>query len=380
MGWRDQQAPVALRSTPEGATLTTAADRRSAEDTIRDREGLRVAAGRGLIGAAGLFGVIVAASLIGGVPPATAVIVGSDDRRTFEDYAASRGFDVSSLQRRFGASGWLLCFTTKANGDVGVAAATAQLVGRNDIIATASHTFLNTQTGRIDVDLRQCGFIAYANGKVESRKLLPSSLTMPRERATLPSRRFGNDWAVARLDRPIVGVQPYRVVAPEDFGRLQVGAEIKVTTVIGFHDNWSAGGRSTLSINDCAVALAPPPPRSIRFSTTRTRALLTNCDIGRGASGAALLVERGGRPAMLGMTIVSVGADRTSSGQDLDFSANDPHFNIAISVEGGFLDAIRRLTGPSVVAPAGPALTTGLGASTTRSVLPSHLFRGETTN
>ncbi|MBL8572540.1 MAG: trypsin-like peptidase domain-containing protein [Hyphomicrobiaceae bacterium] len=278
------------------------------------------------------------------VAPARAVIVGDDDRKTFEDYASDKGFDASSLQKRFAASGWLLCFSRKKGGDVGVAAATAQLVGRPDVIATASHTFLDTRTGRVDVNFSQCGFLIWSQGRIVARKIVASSVTIPGERATLASRRFGNDWAVMRLDEPVPGVRPYDLVPASDIARLREGAELKVTTVIGFHDNWS-GGKSTLSISDCDVAVAPAPPKQMRFTTTGTRALLTNCDIGRGASGAALLVDRGGKPAMLGMTIISVGSDLESVGKSLDFSSSRPHFNIAISAEGRFGDAIRRLSG-----------------------------------
>lgn len=278
------------------------------------------------------------------VSPAGAVIVGDDDRKTFEDYAAARGFDTSSLQKRFAASGWLLCFSRRKGGDVAVAAATAQLVGRADIIATASHTFLDTQTGRVDVSIGQCGFLIWAQGRIVARKIVASSLTMPGERATLPSRRFGNDWAVMRLDEPVAGVRPYDLVPAAEIARLREGDELRVSTVIGFHDNWS-GGKSTLSISDCDMAVAPPPPKRLNFTTTGTRALLTNCDIGRGASGAALLVDRGGRPAMIGMTIISVGSDLESAGKSLDFSSSRPHFNIAISAEGRFAEAIRRLSG-----------------------------------
>jgi hypothetical protein len=242
-------------------------------------------------------------------PLATPVVVfGPDARATIEDFAIRRRLDPTALRRRYSGTGVVHC---------GAAHGSGQLTVADDVITTAAHVFYD-RNGALRADSAHCRFVIDTGGQeistaIEVKSLIAGSTNPYNQDAV-------NDWAVARLARPVREAEPYPL-APQ-------GRESTRTPVLfvarGAID-WQAGRQA--SMQDCRLRDA------LESGAEGTREFSFDCAAGIGASGSGLFDRDGG-----GLMAVFVGFRSVAPDQPLPFSAQ--HYNFAVTVEGAFRRAV----------------------------------------
>jgi hypothetical protein len=241
-------------------------------------------------------------------PVATPVVVfGADARATIEDFAIRRRLDPAALRRRYSGTGIVHC---------GAAHGSGQLTVADDVITTAAHVFYN-RMGALRADSAHCRFVIDTGGQeistaIEVKSLIAGS-TNPYNEAAV------NDWAVARLARPVREAEPYPL-APQD----RESARTPVLFVARGAIDWQAGHAS---MQDCRLRDA------LESGAEGTREFSFDCAAGIGASGSGLFDRDGG-----GLMAVFVGFRSIAPDRPLPFSAE--HYNFAVTVEGAFRRAV----------------------------------------
>jgi hypothetical protein len=119
----------------------------------------------------------------------------------------------------------------------------ASLIYHNDVIIFSAHELLKDEA-RHSQDLDDCVFVITDKaGETDRYPLLLTTLdhgvpTPASQVDEIWNRGNQDDWAIARLARPVTGIEPYRL--PD---RAEVGAPgSAVTTVSDRTDNWHGPG------------------------------------------------------------------------------------------------------------------------------------------
>ncbi len=225
-------------------------------------------------------------------PYVPAVSMETDRRTSPEDWVQRN----PKPGARFAATGLVRC---------GGAVGTAQLTLRNDIITTAAHVLI----GNNGQPRTSCTFQSTGSGEpvtIDPQSIKAGSRTPLSDPAT-------NDWAVARLTRPIQNVTPY--------GLASAGSKPgSVFMVAG--GNKRADRMGTERCNARGM---------LGTSARGVREFAIDCNAAPGSSGAALTA---------GQNIVGiyVGYRSTDPVRAQAFSA--AHYNFAITVEGSFRRAV----------------------------------------
>jgi hypothetical protein len=195
-----------------------------------------------------------------------------------------------------------------ASGQVRCAGGTgaAQLVGSQRVIVTAGHVLI----GRGGPG-SSCSVTFRAKGGMLTVPIDMSSLRAGSSNPLAEPAR--QDWAVARLDRPVTGVRP--------FATASAAAGQQVTLVSGR----TVSGRGGPTIETCRI----------RGRTPGSGELAIDCSAEAGDSGAALVTVDGRVAA------IYVGFRSTTPGRSAEFS--ETHYNFALPVGGAISAAIREL-------------------------------------
>lgn len=257
----------------------------------------------------------VFAALAIGASPAPAAVIGKDSRETFAEYALRTGMPLISLRRRFGASGLLDCPGRLSS---------AQVVGNRWTIVTSAHNLLDA-SGKFPWALDTCVFIVTGtDGRAVDYRISTKNW---RVGAFRPDRNRYRDWAVLTLEAPVPSsVEPYEVVNPRTHPVPRRGA---ITVVAASHDNWPRRSKRVASIEDCRL-------RPIRLKINGRRNLMGfDCDTGKGASGAALLVRW-----RAGYRLIGLGVGERSRRRGAPYHS-ERHFNAAVPLDRRLYDAIR---------------------------------------
>ena len=204
-------------------------------------------------------------------------VIGDDGRVMLADFFTNE-VPWSRLSRDdYRASGFLLC-----GGSYG----SASLVHRNDVIVFSAHQILKDSGAREDY-LSNCRFVLDTEGG-ESFPLDISTLrTGDFAVRSDGSYRFewrttAQDWAVAKLKRPVPDVEPYRL--PQIDANILSGA--RIANITAATDSWpdqEYGGRLAQICTYAGNIPGAPVEQAGRF----------DCDSGRGASGSGLLAHDG---------------------------------------------------------------------------------------
>lgn len=267
---------------------------------------------RALLTASLLFAV---AGPSAGPGTAGAAVIGKDDRRTFVEYSQHYDIPLIALRRRFGASGLLDCPGRLAS---------AQVVGNRWTIVTNAHNLLD-DGGTFPWALDTCVFIVTGlDGRTTDHRI---SVRAWRLGTQFPARNRYRDWAVLSLEAPVPAwVEPYLVDNPSAH---PVPRRASIVVVAASHDNWRGRSKRVASVQRCRL-------RGIRVRINGHRNLLGfDCDTGKGASGAALLVK-----TRLGYRLIGIGVGERNLRPGAPYDGTR-HFNAAVPLHRAVYRAIQ---------------------------------------
>ena len=241
------------------------------------------------------------------------VVFGHDSRRETEAFAAEHDLNDAELARNHQASGLIQCGNAHGAG---------QLTLSDDVVTTAAHVFYD-ENGMPRA--RTCTFDITVAGH-ELR--VPIDLASIVAGSTKPyDAAVSHDWAVARLTRSVSGVRPYGLAT-------DIHEDAPVTFVSRGHIDW--GEAKHLSFQECMLH------DKISEGEEGTREFSFDCDTGDGASGGALMFDKD--MARVGAILVGWRSNRPFKA--LPFSKT--HYNFAVTIEGGFRQAIYAASGKLV--------------------------------
>lgn len=231
-------------------------------------------------------------------------VFGTDDRKTFDEYAALQGKPVSVIEKKFQATGILDCEGSQS---------TAQLTESNSVITFSRHIFKDADCKDIpDRSSRECVFYTHdGSGWNVSHALDMKSLKM----GECVSNSSENDWAVMKLKRPAKGIKPYKAISADE-----ISSPVTVLNPAAFSGDFSVNGEYPRIINECSITQIELYAR-------------TTCDTGRGASGSANLVDDGNNG--LSLVAIAIGTG----------TLNTKDVNISAPLKGEFYNAVMAAAG-----------------------------------
>lgn len=265
-------------------------------------------------------GLLAATLVVSEAGELAACIVGGDDRLPLHDYAAKIGLDAQEARHRLGAVGALIC---------GSKYGTASLIGNSRTIVSSAHTLFYTPSemaGLIRRKLKEAGkpipralskrlklnkndwfddFVhkikfrrdthsrrgtkrsfpspcrfevkVLEDGELQTKSytVSPESVFVPKTFTKVRLRREDHDWLLARLESPVVGVQP--LVPPrKSLSSRRKHRLLKINSTV-------KGRRVTMLGQRCH--LLRKWLRTKKGATT----FFSDCDVPHGSSGSPLL-------------------------------------------------------------------------------------------
>jgi hypothetical protein len=243
------------------------------------------------------------------------LVFGKNSRRSVEDFAAENKIDPKILRRTYAASGLIECGNLHGAG---------QLTLTDQVVTTAAHVFFD-EKGMPTA--KSCIFVVEIDNKQISVPIDLSSIvagsTNPYAVAEV------HDWAVARLAKPVEGVQPYGIAEATT-------ANLPVEFVARGHVDWGEGRR--LSMEKCRLH------DQLAAGKEGTREFSFDCETGDGASGGAVLAQTD-KPEI---SAVLVGWTSNKPFHAAPFSPT--HYNFVVTMEGAFRQAVQSMANKVVVA------------------------------
>ncbi|HUZ66040.1 MAG TPA: trypsin-like peptidase domain-containing protein [Beijerinckiaceae bacterium] len=251
----------------------------------------------------------------GAIRPIHVVVFGKNGRETVAQFAAGEHEDPATLHRDYAASGIVRC---------GRAHGAGQLTLADNVITTAAHVFFD-EAGRQRA--ASCRFEVMRGDATVSVSINMKSIVAGSRNPY--SIAAVHDWAVARLDMPILDATPYQIANTPAIND-------RVRFVARGHIDW--GDARRLSVEACRLR------RQTNSSRQGPREFSFDCDTGDGASGGAVLL--GNEPGKLCAVLVGYRSiDPTAA---LPFSPL--HYNFVVSIEGDFREAAIDMAHPRVAA------------------------------
>jgi hypothetical protein len=233
-------------------------------------------------------------------------IIGTDDRKLLSEFTLDGVADQAAMRASLAATQGLSC------GDGG---GSASLIYRNDVIIFSAHELLKGEA-KHPRELDNCVFVVTNTaGETDHYPLLLTTLdhggpTPASQVDEIWNRGNQDDWAIARLARPVAGIEPYRLPEQAEFG----APGSAVTTISETTDNWQ--GSPGMLAQNCHVVAAEAKLAS-RFPAV----MHLDCDVGKGASGSAILEEvASGAPRYIATTIAYTGNNCREPGLTTCFS------------------------------------------------------------
>jgi hypothetical protein len=243
------------------------------------------------------------------------LVFGKNSRRGIEDFAAENKLDPKVLRRTYAASGLIECGNLHGAG---------QLTLTDQVVTTAAHVFFDEKgmpTGK------SCIFVLEADGK---QIAVPIDLSSIVAGSTNPyAVAEVHDWAVARLMKPVDGVQPYGIAEASS-------ANEPVEFVARGHVDWGEG--RLLSMEKCRLH------DQLAAGKEGTREFSFDCETGDGASGGAVLAQTD-KPEI---SAILVGWTSNRPFHAAPFSPT--HYNFVVTMEGAFRQAVQAQANKVIVA------------------------------
>jgi len=223
-------------------------------------------------------------------------IIGAEHRKLLTEFTIDGAADQAAVRVGLGATQRLSC------------GASASLIYRTDVIVFSAHQLLQ-DNGKLEPDFPHCFFeVARKTGgtvTVQRYPLLLATLDygpLKPESAVDDEWNYSNqnDWAIVRLARPVEGIEPYRL--PEDPN--DGAPDNAVTTISDTTDNWNGSSQPGDRLAQSCHVIETTPSLAQRYPGV----MHLDCDVGRGASGSAILKDAAsGRPTYMATTIAYTG-------------------------------------------------------------------------
>ncbi len=210
--------------------------------------------------------------------PASANIIGKDDRGALNALGPELGLSAEEIMRIRQVSGHVACFAPQP------VVASGALFLADDLVLTAAHTFFTADGGRAG----KCFFRAQAPGA--DWMPLKTDAAHARFGAVPPKPGSNNDWAVVRLATPIAGAEPF----PPAATRPRAGDHLTVLTA--HPADMEAVDPAMPVVRGCTV-------RRVPVSTAATNFYRSDCDAAGGASGGMHLARVDGKLVFRAITI-----------------------------------------------------------------------------
>jgi hypothetical protein len=243
------------------------------------------------------------------------LVFGKNSRRSIEDFAAENKIDPKSLRRTYAASGLIECGNLHGAG---------QLTLTDQVVTTAAHVFFDEKGVPT---AKSCIFVLEVDNK---QIAVPIDLSSIVAGSTNPyAVAEVHDWAVARLAKPVEGVQPYGIAEATT-------ANLPVEFVARGHIDWGEGRR--LSMEKCHLH------DQLAAGKEGTREFSFDCETGDGASGGAVLAETD-KPEI---SAILVGWTSNKPFHAAPFSPT--HYNFVVTMEGAFRQAVQAMANKVIVA------------------------------
>ena len=192
-------------------------------------------------------------------------------RSTVDGYARSHDRKTEDVEAKVAATGRLKC---------GSNTLTANLVIKGDVILTAGHALIDYRTCRKWADASQCTFTAGRDKPVRIKQILASGNRCPIKGDS------DADWLIMKLDRPVTGVEPYKL---EEFDARAGVVARPIIAVADFSVDFSQisqpSGKKIFPkhMQDCGIKRV--------FHKGDPVGVGSNCDGSSGKSGGALLAS-----------------------------------------------------------------------------------------
>ncbi len=243
------------------------------------------------------------------------LVFGKNSRKSVDDFAAENKLDPKALRRTYAASGLIECGNLHGAG---------QLTLTDQVVTTAAHVFFDEKGAPT---AKSCIFVLETDGKqigvpIDLSSIIAGS-TNPYAVAEV------HDWAVARLAKPIDGVQPYGIAEAS-------AVNSPVEFVARGHIDWGEGRR--LSMEKCRLH------DQLAAGKEGTREFSFDCETGDGASGGAVLAQTD-KPEI---SAILVGWTSNKPFHAAPFSPT--HYNFVVTMEGAFRQAVQTMANKVIVA------------------------------
>lgn len=249
--------------------------------------------------------VDAAASSVSALAPTQVLVLGKDGRASLDEFASTHKLELDRVRTSHAASGLIQC---------GRAHGAGQLTLANDVVTTAAHVFFDERGAH---RAKTCYFVTDIGGKRQRIAIDMGSVVAG---ATRPSSvKAVNDWAVARLTRPLDEIVPYELAET-------VAVDQPVDFVARGHSDWADAHR--MSFESCRLRAQTNQAKS------GSREFAFDCATADGASGGAVLRD----DATPRLCAILVGWRSNDPSRISPFSMSN--YNFVVSVEGAFRQAL----------------------------------------
>ena len=243
---------------------------------------------------------------------------------------------AEDLKDKVSATGKIICdrFVGSAN-----------LVGNNHVIVTASHLFYKGGTCQKRAEAKDCVFMTRSGSQdgpaLPIGKLVEAGYKCPS--STPPG--IGDDWAVMILKSPAGNASPYKLPEGAD-SYLTNGRSVVAVGALSDEYKTSNSGAFNQShpkhMADCHIRQVFPA------ASSDPRYFKSDCDAGNGSSGGGILSRNLEQPMLLGIIsnnskpTVKVGASKKTGGVFKAVYDEEKWFQYDIPLDGPFLEAVKR--------------------------------------
>ncbi|MEM7424916.1 MAG: bifunctional trypsin-like peptidase domain-containing/SEL1-like repeat protein [Pseudomonadota bacterium] len=244
--------------------------------------------------------------------------IGEEDRRSFAQFRKEEGLSKQRFRQLFGGAARIVCRWRK-----GPVTGSAAIIQPGNVFVTADHLFLDRKA-RPHGPVSKCRVQTLVDGR--TYRIRRNSVLHGYRTGSTPSVAASRDWAVGELTRPARIPEPFPVRmddAPPEGGT-------GVLLITQGHVGW---GPFRPSIGRCKVLDFPH------------HLFATDCDFHQGGSGGPVLALDPAltqTPALLGIATLL----RRHPPEERKYYDGLHSSMHAVSLVGGFLDAIRRFQPP----------------------------------
>lgn len=236
-----------------------------------------------------------------------------DPRLTKEQYAKVNHISLKDVEKQFSATGKITC--------PGISVATANIVGRNDLLTTSAHTFYDKKCNPVR-NIGDCKFETVFGPKYSVKLKAFTAKVKPCLSSEMNSK---DDWAVVELEHPLNSVTPYLIPSSP----ISFNPGDKVTEVAAAAENFRGRGPN---IQECSI-------RAVGINGYPDLPYITDCSNGHGSSGASQLKPNGSNWELQAVD----GFSNIYAHDGVEYDPSQSYFTASAPVSGEFFDVLTEM-------------------------------------